>query len=242
MRLAKVLRLFSVLALLALGGCGMPVAVQIVSLLADGVSLLATEKSVSDHGLSALTNQDCAVWRGFKGESICQDYSPAPVIIASQEPANRSESVFEDDFDSEWVDSRSITDPSAMPTKPWTVAVEIGETLEAPAVRRAPQQIASAPQSRPSYAPQNGGYFYVIASYFKPADAERFAGGHPSFTPIVISGTAKGRRVYRVAVGPLIKDKRPTVRAKLKHAGIPDAWGLRLNAPKIITELAAAES
>lgn len=257
MRFANISRLFAVFALLALGGCGMPVAVQIVSLLADGVSLLATEKSVSDHGLSALTDQDCALWRGLKGEAVCQDSDTVPVVLANREPPNRSESasppeappavetlVVEDNFSNAPVGGASAAannEPPVIPIKSWIVAVETTEPLEAPAVPQAPQSITRTRQSSPSYAHQSGGYYYVIASYFRPADAERFAGRHPSLTPIVLSGTAKGRRVYRVAVGPLIKGRRPTVRAKLIDVGIRDAWGLTLNAPTVVTELAAVD-
>ena len=58
---------------LLLGGCGLPLGVKIASLFANGVSLLTTEKTLGDHGLSAVAGQDCAVWRGLKGENICHD-------------------------------------------------------------------------------------------------------------------------------------------------------------------------
>ncbi len=244
MRSANVSRLFAVVAVLALGGCGMPVAVQIVSLLADGASLIATEKSISDHGLSALTDQDCALWRGFQGEAICQDDETAPVVLAERKVANPAESAIESaidasDFEDEF-DSRQVDAAPPVPVKSWIVAVETVETLAAPAVSKAiTPVVAKTSPSRPAYASQSGGYYYVIASYIRPNDAERFAGNHQSLTPVVLSGTAKGRQVYRVAVGPLPKDRRPTVRAKIVDAGIRDAWGLRLSEPRVITELAA---
>ena len=67
-----------------LSGCGLPPAVMIASYAADGVSYIATGKSVSDHGISEVTGRDCALWRVIKGKSICQDEpaeraDPAPV-------------------------------------------------------------------------------------------------------------------------------------------------------------------
>jgi len=67
-----------------LSGCGLPPAVMIASYAADGVSYVATGKSVSDHGISEVTGRDCALWRVIKGKSICQDEpaeraDPAPV-------------------------------------------------------------------------------------------------------------------------------------------------------------------
>jgi hypothetical protein len=52
-----------VLPLLLAAGCAVPPAVTVASLAADGVSYVATGKSVTDHGLSAATAEDCGVLR-----------------------------------------------------------------------------------------------------------------------------------------------------------------------------------
>ena len=67
-----------------LSGCGLPPAVVIASYAADGVSYIGTGKSVTDHGLSAATGRDCALFRVVKAKPICTDEptrraSPAPV-------------------------------------------------------------------------------------------------------------------------------------------------------------------
>src|SRR5579863_3938157 len=54
-----------VLVPLALGACALPPAIVIGSYAADGVSYLATGKTVTDHGLSAATGHDCAVLRSI---------------------------------------------------------------------------------------------------------------------------------------------------------------------------------
>ena len=54
-----------------LGGCAVPTAVTVASLAADGVSYAATGKSVTDHGLSAATGEDCALLRVFQHRSVC---------------------------------------------------------------------------------------------------------------------------------------------------------------------------
>jgi hypothetical protein len=64
--------ILAVLLLMLLGGCALPPAVTLASLAADGVSYVATGKSVTDHGLSAATAQDCALLRPvFTGKAIC---------------------------------------------------------------------------------------------------------------------------------------------------------------------------
>ncbi|KAF0109840.1 MAG: hypothetical protein FD149_2760 [Rhodospirillaceae bacterium] len=41
------------------------------SYVADGISYLATGKSMSDHGLSAVMQKDCRLWRVVVGETVC---------------------------------------------------------------------------------------------------------------------------------------------------------------------------
>lgn len=58
---------------LSLSGCivALPPAVQMASLALDGVSYITTGKSVSDHAISTVTAQDCAMTRVLKGDNIC---------------------------------------------------------------------------------------------------------------------------------------------------------------------------
>jgi hypothetical protein len=59
-----------------LGGCGLPVGVAIASYAADGVLLLATDKTSGDHLVSMGSGKDCAMWRVIKGREICVDRKP----------------------------------------------------------------------------------------------------------------------------------------------------------------------
>ncbi len=56
-----------------LSGCAVPPAVTVASLAADGVSYVATGKSVTDHGLSAATGEDCALLRVVRHQSVCSN-------------------------------------------------------------------------------------------------------------------------------------------------------------------------
>lgn len=58
---------------LALNACAAPPALQLLSLAIDGVSYLATDKTVADHGLSAIAQKDCKMLRTFRDEEICQE-------------------------------------------------------------------------------------------------------------------------------------------------------------------------
>lgn len=82
-------RYLLVLAPIFLSGCGIPPAISIASYLLDGASYVATGKSISDHGISAVAGRDCATWHLVKGENICRGNpterkEPAPVEEGQQ--------------------------------------------------------------------------------------------------------------------------------------------------------------
>lgn len=69
-------RILLLLSATALGGCGLvPPAISIASFAADALSYAVSGKSVSDHGLSMVMQEDCAVLNFVKGEAIC---APGP--------------------------------------------------------------------------------------------------------------------------------------------------------------------
>ena len=67
---------------LLLGGCALPVPLQIASWALDGISLLATQKSITDHGISAVAQQDCALWRGVTEGTVCREDDPMAIMVA----------------------------------------------------------------------------------------------------------------------------------------------------------------
>ncbi|HIM41299.1 MAG TPA: hypothetical protein EYM35_00295, partial [Rhodospirillales bacterium] len=70
-------------AAVILGGCALPVPVQIASWALDGLSYLMTEKTVADHGISVLVQKDCAVLRGLLDDrNFCHDYDDTAIMVA----------------------------------------------------------------------------------------------------------------------------------------------------------------
>lgn len=61
---------------LSVSGCAMPPVVTMASFAADVFSYGASGKSVTDHGISIVMQQDCALLRVFDGE-VCSDYPPS---------------------------------------------------------------------------------------------------------------------------------------------------------------------
>lgn len=71
---------------LILGGCALPIPLQVASWVLDGISVLATEKSVADHGISIVAQSDCAVWRGVVDGELCRDWEPGETMVAAANP------------------------------------------------------------------------------------------------------------------------------------------------------------
>lgn len=67
---------------LLLGGCALPIPIQVASWALEGISVLATKKSLTDHGVSALAQKDCALWRGLTDDEICVDEDGATAVAA----------------------------------------------------------------------------------------------------------------------------------------------------------------
>jgi hypothetical protein len=54
-----------------LAGCALPPALTLASFAADGISYVATGKSTTDHAISVLAQEDCAMLRALEEQAIC---------------------------------------------------------------------------------------------------------------------------------------------------------------------------
>lgn len=86
-------RIFPVLLLsMLVSGCALPVPVQVASWALDGISYLATNKSMTDHGISAVVGQDCALLRAVNGTDICVEGDHIGTVIVDADTAIESPS------------------------------------------------------------------------------------------------------------------------------------------------------
>ncbi len=86
------MRIFAVLApLILLNACALPAGFTIASLAIDGISYATSGKSVSDHALSAVANEDCAMWRALQARPICRDADVPETTVAAAPAAGESE-------------------------------------------------------------------------------------------------------------------------------------------------------
>ena len=56
-----------------LSGCALPVPLQVAGWVLDGFSMVTTDKTLADHGLSMAAGQDCSIWRGITEGDVCVD-------------------------------------------------------------------------------------------------------------------------------------------------------------------------
>lgn len=71
--------LFTLVILLS--GCALPLPVKIASWALDGISFVATKKSITDHGISVIAGRDCAMMRAVTKGRICDQLTPSIVVV-----------------------------------------------------------------------------------------------------------------------------------------------------------------
>lgn len=76
-------------SLFLLAGCALPLPLKVASWALDGISYLATNKSVAENGLSIIAQKDCSLMRPLKGGPVCigNNYDIAQVLRNAVAPA-----------------------------------------------------------------------------------------------------------------------------------------------------------
>lgn len=242
-----------------LGGCALPLPVKIASWAIDGISYVATQKSVTDHGISLAMEKDCALLRGVTEGQVCREGEPeiAVALAKLKERADADEAariaeadrVGEDlpeDMVLELADFESASGPDQAEPTAAEQSVAQAPVSEAPGVEAPAPVIAEAVVARSveettpaadaierrSVAvamAEGANLFYVIGSFSSQANAQRLASRHDALAPSVMPIRIKKRHVYRVLVGPYRKDEMRDAGRRLNSAGVRHAWGIRVD-------------
>lgn len=237
-----------------LGGCGLPPALTAASWALDGVSYLVSGKSVTDHAISEVASQDCALFRIVQDRDVCEEFE-----VDGDEGAIFVASTVNIETTSE------LSDPLFVPPEiaafvegfgPGTVEVEQETTIAAflPASVRWQEVEAPAgryqgatPRARPE-APvidfaaldalprpdQEVGPIQqsaVIGSFANPDNAAGLATRHAALKAEVQIIQSKGKTWHRVVVKASLEEVR--------RAGYTDAWMLKAPVPVRHVQLAA---
>lgn len=218
----SIARYIALAAPLALGACALPPAVHVATLIANGFSYIASEKSISDHGLSMIAGEDCALHRGLTGGAVCDDW-PADddILVAGLDGAAASTPA----------ETVGTPAPAATATRP----AETAETLAALDLAAGPvlplgETVAAegeAADAGPARAAPAGGLYYALGSFIVRANAERLLRANALLAPTLTTARVGGRAVFRVVVGPVAAAERASVKRALAAAGFRNAWALR---------------
>lgn len=185
-----------------LTGCmGVPMVVSAASLYVDAVLVLRTNKTVTDHVISAVAERDCAVLNAVLEGRLCTD-APAPDLLA--ELTREVETVPPPGTQSR------IEVASATP-------LVLSDTVAAPGASPLPPVETAAP--RPP-AP----ILVMAGSFTNRTYAEaRLAGiAHP--TAAIVEATVSGRHYYRVVIRPADREDAMRQLALVRAGGVKDAW------------------
>jgi len=278
---------------LLLGGCALPLPVQVASWALDGLSYVTTQKSVADHGLSVVANRDCSVLRGILLEAgeICRDDGSTGVAVASRagdataSDAARALAEFETAGGGDVTQGGQATNrrPVIAPTVRMNLArihrpmmfedgvqltgyplVITVETVIPAATEVAAKAAADAKDAKdladfPTAAGQPAansddaatdadkqwraktsrvvddgdqeplsGLYFVIGSYRDLDNARKLRSLYRALAPAVLAASLESGKVYRVVVGPFEQQHAKTVHQQIYHAGIADAWAIKI--------------
>jgi hypothetical protein len=251
------------LGLFSIGGCAVPVSVQIASWAIDGLSLLATQKSVTDHGISIVAQRDCAIWRGVVEGEMCRgplntDYAFGYKFITDGKKhksivdsnysfvadiATPMSNAFVPDFDKigspqdtedqlafkahvSWEENQVMLSFEQERALAFAMKVDqdvggLGNSL--PQSYKVSQWVAPI---KPSFQKKIGkkvGYF-VLGSFQSINNALRLTNLYKNFKPFVVPLNLRGKKNYRVIVGPIPKSNQTAMLDKLERLGLNDTW------------------
>jgi hypothetical protein len=173
--------------ILALGGCAVvavPPAVTIASYAADGISYLATGKSLTDHAISEVADEDCVLFRVAVLKNPCRPYvEPDSELAVELEESYGGEEVSTELAEADLAAARGAGALAQRRAGAPTLA-------SAASLRR-------APAARPTLT-----RYVVVGSFRERANAERARRAHATEGAAVVPASVRGRSYYRV-VTPL---------------------------------------
>jgi hypothetical protein len=172
-----------------LSGCFVPPSVAVASYAVDAGSYAATGKSVEDHGLSAVKNQDCATWHFFVGRAVCED-PKHPVPAAPLEARNGRPAALA---------TAAPSPQSDAPPPPATIQSAAAPDAALPVAAPSPP----APEPEPAVAIVSDEHYFSVGTFSDRRRAELYARRFADYNPRLVPAIFAGRELIRVVLGPL---------------------------------------
>lgn len=162
--------------MLLLAGCGLPPVIVVASYALDGVSYVATGKSVTDHAISAVSGQDCALHR---------------LLTAAGEVCNET---FDEIFTADAGDTLAPGEVS-VGAKALVETAIVGDTRPA-----AEPAAMTGPYGGVPARDEPGERYLVLGSFADPDNAGRLAEKLAGMDAAAVTTDVKGRTMHRVVV------------------------------------------
>jgi len=201
---------------LFLAGCALPVPLQLASWAASGVSYATTGKSLSDHAISAMASQDCALHRIALGEEVC-----FPSLLDDSDIAVASRDITEDSAlqavqedappvirlrESMIYLAESLDDDLLPASGADNAAEDTSERLDTVLLAMAETLNGMDPAAGSNNAPEtrlgSAKHYLVIGRYRRIEDAEQARGRHAALRTAVRMVLREGALLYQVTAGP----------------------------------------
>ena len=235
-------------SVVVLSGCALPIPVRVASWAIDGISYLATQKSITEHGISFVAKKDCSILRGVTQKQFCTDGAPSDTAVAALEdgggaeigtPGDDAEVAVKSLGDADGLDSfETAAGPAPNPpisreSTPTAAPITVLRVVkDDPAIAKLS---AAEPPRRPQRQPRavstpvGPGFYYVVGSFRSMDNAQSLADDHSSLAPTIVEALLDGETHFRVVVGPFERSRGKDLRRRLRRAGISDAWAIALN-------------
>ena len=212
-----------------LGACAVPIPIQLAGWFLDGLSFLSTDKTISDHGISVVMGQDCALFRTMTEGELCRPDADDRTAVAALDRTLAAPAMHGDSGKFPEIDP-AISALAAFET---AVGPSVGSTLPTP-----PEDIPIALASPTVVDDRDStrvrgkvgvnipasSLYYSLGSFKTERQAQKSADLRPNFTPSVMTAEIDGKTVYRVVVGPVKPEDRSAMKRKIAATGIHDAW------------------
>lgn len=181
------------------GGCALPVPLQLATFAASGFSYATTGKGISDHAVSAVAEQDCAMHRIAFGEEMCNGEPSTGAVVVENAPTKTDPGRAEptERLRDSMVALATSTDNSqgtAPDTPQFTNALAaIADTLNKTGGVKDPVAALDS---------QDAKNYLVIGHYKAFEDAEKIRTRHVTLRTKIRMVLHEGALLYRVTAGP----------------------------------------
>lgn len=208
--------LFTCAFTLLLSGCALPVSVQIASFAATGFSYATTGKGISDHAVSAMAEQDCAMHRIALGEEMCSETDDKGSVVVENSPATAAPTAEQsaNRLRNSMIALAENSDKNARPASQIASLPPVNDALVAIA-----DTLNRVRDTKSGGRQDDQGYF-VIGHYQEFNAAEKVRTEHAALGTKIRMVLREGTLLYTVTAGPFNKNDAQDIEASIGKSAL----------------------